>query len=439
MNVSDNTLLLELGEGLRLNLPRFAGWHLETKPIPRGLISQRPPVEPAKPTKHAPPDSVLDARSQSSWEGADLSGAPARSTKPPETSALATGVGAVKDRKALADSLREITKQVQPPPGSPWETKKKAKRVRSLFDLIGTKDQPRRFDHALRLWASTPAGGVWETTLGKGIAEFALSRYWLVASEQKIDKLDHAATVLWYTMQIQEAQASSGFPLDARWQSALEYAALLHDIGYLHGWRFHSGTGGADVLGHLNPFLVSRGIPPLSQEDLERVACIVELHGTAFPWDKVDHAIATEREAPGDYYLAGPQFLDLKLALQLMSGKEHLIGEALRQENSRYLKEPPLPGQEAKLKFLDDPAELRQLLIAGWAVHSGDRESGPLAPGADGRPVEAPERQLGWQLPIQDLTQLEAWKEEERRKEEERKKEEMLQASLARGPVGFQE
>jgi hypothetical protein len=237
-------------------------------------------------------------------------------------------------------------------------------------------------DRFIALWSSTRNADLWSKPIGKAMAHFAAHRYGGAVTRYGMQKFTHAAEVLWFSDTIAAQQEKRGSQLSGHWRELLEYAAFLHDIGYMNGGYAHSGKGGRDILFNLlddEPELKQR----FSQVDAEKMALLVELHGKAFPWDRVDPRL------PGGHYV------DLRVVDQILDAAAlKRLATAMREENDAYLR-----GKEGDGKL-------------AWILHSADAYLGDLHPADNpleqrARPVGV--RELGQHTPLASVKQLEKY------------------------------
>ncbi|MBI5509972.1 MAG: hypothetical protein HY903_14545 [Deltaproteobacteria bacterium] len=290
-------------------------------------------------------------------------------------------------------------------PPMPWEDMRenwepKVEKTVKLGEVASQVfERKGQLDYALGLWSSTRHGDAWETPAGQELARFALQRYSVAVTREDNQKIPHAAEVLWFADRIASTQERRGGALSPKWATLLEYAAFLHDVGYMNGGRAHSGKGGLDILFNLraeNPKL--RAL--ISQEDAEKIALLVELHGTAFPWDRVDPRL------PGGHYV------DVKVVDQIVdaAAQKRLVA-AMRQENAAYL-DAKNPEGGLRLAWLEDPKEVQELTRAGWILHSADNYLGVERPTVNPltHSTQPPaKRELGLHAPLASVRQLEKY------------------------------
>lgn len=262
---------------------------------------------------------------------------------------------------------------------------------------LEAKGEVLSLDRAFALWGASRRPDLWNSAQGMGIAHYALGRLGLAAiqGDKRRDKIVHSATILWHANQIADEQAKKGSTLTPRWREYLEYATLLHDVGYANGGRFHPRTGALDVLAMLQKHLSDRGAPTLSKSDLEKISVLIEMHGTSFPWDKCEPLLV------GEFYA------DVALAKNMMAPQKDRLKQVLRDENKDY--EPKLASAD-KFPWLDDPAELDGLMTAGWILHSADNENS-YGPSRDlekisSQPARTTGGRLGKEIPASTLAEL---------------------------------
>jgi hypothetical protein len=275
-------------------------------------------------------------------------------------------------------------------PALPWEDVREMAlpgeqqvRAADLVDAFVFEWGGGKLDQVLSTWASTTHAHLWSTPLGQAVAEFGIERY--AAASQQFDrrgKLGHVVAVLAHADRIALDQAARGNPMAPAWRERLEYAAYLHDIGYMNGGRFHPKKGANDLLAHFG-----ERAPELPQKELEMIAMIVAQHGTSFPWDRLDQA-----------RLAGMHYVSVDVVEEIAAepGRMQAYIDALKSDNADYI------AQTGGLKWLDDPAEVKGLLRAGWVMHSADNFNGPRASFA-GRDVG----KIGVETPLRSVAELE--------------------------------
>lgn len=224
-------------------------------------------------------------------------------------------------------------------------------------------------DKAFFLLASTSRAQLWASTLGKGLAHFAMERYGRYANhpQEGRPKLTHAAQVTWHTSMIADNHDKRGIKLDAAWRDRLEYAGFLHDVGYYNGGFAHPGKGGLDMLFNLQSHLKSIG-SDLSQDEVERIALMVECHGMSYPWDqKIDPRPRVAGVDAADRF-SGYHYVSADVVWNILKPNWRKLAEVLRQENKAYLAVNP-----QGLKWLDDEQEVKNLVLGGWMLHCGDK------------------------------------------------------------------
>ena len=253
----------------------------------------------------------------------------------------------------------------------------------------------------LALWAATTHAALWTTSVGTGVASFAISRYGQAALQyDRRGKLEHVVEVLHNADRITLDQAAHGEPLDPKWRQYLEYAALLHDVGYMNGGFMHPKKGGNDMLYHLKEHLRERGVDDksLTDADIEKMALIVELHGDSFPWGQIGDAQDCRRLSPGKGRFGDFPYLSLKVVDEIFAqpGRTEALITAMKKENEVYLQE------KGGLAWLDDPDEVRELIRVGYVMHAADKYKGPSAKQIDSRAGTTP----GVSAPLTSLKEV---------------------------------
>lgn len=243
----------------------------------------------------------------------------------------------------------------------------------------------RSVDDVLKLWASTTHAHLWTTSVGKAMAQFAVDRYGQASLQfDRRGKIEHVVEVLNNADRIALDQQAHGQALDPKWREYLEYGALLHDIGYMNGGFMHPKKGGNDIMYHLKDTLAQHGADKglLSDADLEKIALVVELHGDAFPWNMIGDDQDARRLSPGrggggfgDF-----PYLSLELVDQIFAqpGRTEQFVEIMKKENEVVIAEAEKDGRKA-LAWLDDPAQVRELIRTGYVMHAADKYKGPSA------------------------------------------------------------
>lgn len=268
--------------------------------------------------------------------------------------------------------------------------------------------------HAFRTWADSPRPDVWQTPMGEAVSHYALHRYGLADSVKETrNKIGHAAEVTWSARAVHIEQQARfdklglGAVIDEAWQGRMEFAGIMHDVGYMHGGFMHPGKGAADMLANFGTYAANIGkLPandPSQQVEIEKVAVLAQMHGQCFPWDAIDK----DNLLPGDHYIA----IDLVLDVVRQNDGFAVLRDTIRAEYADYLKADPLPGQEPKFAWMNDDRELEQLIRAGWILHQGDKFVGPrhkgralesVARGVDG----ARNGRTGADLPLETMPEL---------------------------------
>jgi hypothetical protein len=248
---------------------------------------------------------------------------------------------------------------------------------------------PGTVDGVLKEWASTTHAHMWTTPIGEAMAGFGVERYGQAALQHDgRGKLQHVVEVLNNADRIAIDMESRGHALDPKWRQYLEYGALLHDIGYMNGGFMHPRKGANDIMFHMRQRLADHGVDPkeISDVDLEKIALVVELHGTAFPWDQIDAR-----------RLAGTHYVSLGVAEEIYDkfGGEQALRKAMETDNKEYI------AEKGGLKWLSDPKEVRELFRTGWVMHSADNYNGPSAD-----PMRRGRGSIGRELPIETLVDL---------------------------------
>jgi hypothetical protein len=265
----------------------------------------------------------------------------------------------------------------------PWEDMRN-EAVHSKGPTITAKDLGDRWvfegrrgtlDKVLGEWSSTTHAQMWTTPLGQAIAAFAVSRYGQAALQfDGRGKLQHVVEVLNNADRITLDQAAIGEKLAPQWRVYLEYAALLHDIGYMNGGAMHPKKGGNDMMYHLRSELKKHGVDDsaVSDVDIEKMSLIVELHGDAFPWSKIGDATDQKRLAGSGGFGAFPYLsLDLVDKTFAQPGRTEQFVDIMREENKVYI------AEKGGLQWLSDPAQVRELIRTGYVMHAADKYKGP--------------------------------------------------------------
>jgi hypothetical protein len=211
---------------------------------------------------------------------------------------------------------------------------------------------------ALHIWASSSRAHLWETPMGKALAHYALDRYSRTFWKEGRDKIGHAACVLAHADVIANEHEKRGIKLDPEWRDMLEYGAFMHDVGYAHGGFMHSGKGAVDSLFNARDHIKQLGID-VSQTTIEKLSVAMMLHGSDFPWKFIDQR------------LPGAVYIDTAVVEQIASGKMGVLKKAITDEAKAYLAKNP-----GGFKWLDDPKEMRNVLLTGWMMHCADKYLG---------------------------------------------------------------
>jgi hypothetical protein len=260
----------------------------------------------------------------------------------------------------------------------PVDKKVKAKELgpAAFFDEPATAR--RKPADVLKMWASTTHAHLWTTNVGKAMAGFAVDRYAhaTVQFDQR-GKLEHVVEVLNNADRIALDQENHGQALDPKWREYLEYAAMLHDIGYKNGGFLHPKKGGNDIMYHMREALKEHGVDDkqISDVDLEKISLVVELHGDAFPWNMIGDDQDARRLSPGRGGGAFGDFPYLSLAVveQIFAqpGRTEQFVDIMKKENEVYI------GETKGLSWLDDPAQVKELIRTGYVMHAADKYKCP--------------------------------------------------------------
>jgi hypothetical protein len=249
--------------------------------------------------------------------------------------------------------------------------------AKQLGDAWLFEDRKGTLDKILSDWSSTTHAEMWTTPIGKGVAAFAVSRYGQASLQfDQRGKLQHVVEVLNNADRVTLDQASLGEKLDPQWRGYLEYAALLHDIGYMNGGFMHPKKGGNDMMYHLRTELEKHGVDgsTLSDVDIEKMALIVELHGDSFPWGQIGDD-ADKKRLAGTGGFGDFPYLSLGLVDQTFAkpGRTEQFIDIMRKENEVYI------AERGGLSWLNDPAQVRELIRTGYVMHAADKYKGPSA------------------------------------------------------------
>jgi len=262
--------------------------------------------------------------------------------------------------------------------------------LNAFFDSPGRAR--RKPEDVLKMWASTTHAHLWTTEAGKAMAHFGVHRYGQASVQfDQRGKLEHVVEVLGNADRISLDQQAHGASLDPKWREYLEYAALLHDIGYMNGGWLHPKKGGNDMMYHLREQLRGFGVDDaaISNAEIEKMALVVELHGDAFPWNMIGDDQDARRLSPGR---GGGSFGDFPyLSLQAVDeifaqpGRVKQFVDIMKKENEVYMAENP-----GALAWLDDPAQVKELIHTGYVMHAADKYKGPTESMIDARTKATP-------------------------------------------------
>ena len=301
------------------------------------------------------------------------------------------------DNETVVKPLGMRPRQPSDGPARPWEDQRavavpgtKKVPVKDLGpSFVFETRNPGTVDGVLKEWASTTHAHMWTTPIGEAMAGFGVERYGQASLQHDgRGKLQHVVEVLNNADRIALDMESRGHGLDPKWRQYLEYAALLHDIGYMNGGFMHPRKGANDIMFHMRQRLADHGVDAkdITDVDLEKIALVVELHGTSFPWDQIDAR-----------RLAGTHYVSLGVAEEIYDkhGGAKSLKSAMEQDNKEYI------AETGGLSWLSDPAQLRELFRTGWVMHSADNYNGPSSD-----PLRRGGGRLGRELPIETLRDL---------------------------------
>ena len=167
------------------------------------------------------------------------------------------------------------------------------------------------------------------------------------------------------TERMRRASEKREVVLPKAWAERLDLAAIAHDVGYVHGGRFHPSNGAIDMMENFGAYAHHQGLlppnTPEQQTEIEKIAILAQMHGMSFPWDRFDARL------PGDHHVS----LDLVEELVEAGGGAQKLRAILRDEYRDYSQRP------GALAWLDDPQEMKYLIRAGWLLHCADKNLGP--------------------------------------------------------------